>query len=150
MQNKKKVLFIGIYKILINLIFLSLGIIIVTFKCNSERVISFLMRSRIISFHEKVPEMLFHHINLPEFGFTCFLAALILLFSSSEIFFSIAMLLKKKWGAIGLFIMSCLWIPIGLFFMSKILVLPKTIGLLIDILIVILLVRITFYEKYFK
>ena len=69
----------------------------------------------------------------------------------SEIIFAIAMTKKKKWGLWGLFWTTLAWIPLEILFISRFLVVSKTLEIIINLILIWLLVDIIKrHEEYFE
>ena len=91
------------------------------------------------------------HIRDASSGLTCILAIALIVLSLADIIFIIALIYRRKWGAIGFFIISILWIPVEILFVSKFLVIPKTLSLIIELIIIYFLYKlITHPHGYFK
>ncbi|MFA5174068.1 MAG: hypothetical protein WC438_02710 [Candidatus Pacearchaeota archaeon] len=139
----------SIYKIIASLIRISFGIMFFYFSFNLPKIIS--------HFSEKpnkfiILNLIAGRIN-PEVSFKIMyiFALSLILVSILEIIFGISMLLKKRWGAVGLFITSILWIPVELIFISKFLIIHKTISIILNMIVLYLLYRIiTHPNGYFK
>jgi len=146
------IIFISVYKFLSAFIKLLIGGLILYFRGNPLNFILFIFKKEIL----EDPTDLFSgyllgHIAQPSVFLTIFLALALIIFSLSEMIFTINLFLQKKSGAIGLFVTSILWVPIEFLFISRFLLAPKTIGIVLDIVILILLFQMMAHSrKYFK
>ena len=134
---------VSIYKIVASLIRSYVAILIFAFDFNLFRVVQYVFNIR---YSEELKETLFYyimnHIEQASVYLTFILAISLLIMSLLDILFSIAMLYKKRFGAIGLFATSIAWVPIEILFISKFLLMSKTLVLLLDFLIIVFLFRI--------
>jgi hypothetical protein len=88
----------------------------------------------------------YFNTNVPK-GLIILFAVSLIAISLIELVFSTVLLLGKRYGAVGLFITSIFWIPVEILFVSKFLLLQKTLIIIIDILILLALARILFNHK---
>lgn len=142
---------ISAYKTLGGIARLSIGILILYFG-DILNLVNFAFKKEIL----EDPNDLFYsfllgRINQPSVFLTYILALSMIIFSLLEIIFAINLFLQKKSGAIGLFIISILWLPIEILFISKFLLAPRMINILFEVIILILLFQmITHSKKFFK
>jgi hypothetical protein len=143
---------ISTYKFLGAFIRLLIGILILSFRGNLHNFILFIFKKEILEDPTDLfSSYLLGHIAQSSAFLTFLLALALIIFSLLEIIFAINLFLQKKSGAMGLFVISILWIPIEFLFISKFLLAPKTIGLVLDIIILILLFQMIIHSrKYFK
>jgi hypothetical protein len=151
-KTKTVIYTIAAYKLLVNLIFGIFGVVILKFGCNLERLEEFILLSGLVNpetgifVRDIVP-----HVNVTHLGIACFFSVFLVFFAFLEIFFTIMMLKKKRWGAIGLSIVSSVWILLSFFFAKELLVFSTKIGLLVDISIISFLIYAVRETKdYFK
>jgi len=142
---------ISAYKLLGAFIRTLIGASILYFG-NIPKVVNFIFRKEVL---EDPNDLLFGfligHINQTTIMLTLILASSLIIFSILEILFVTGLLFRKKWGAVGLFIISLLWLPVEILFISRFLLAPRTINIILDIIILILLFQmITHSRKYFK
>jgi len=151
-MNKISPKIISIYKLAAASIRILIGILILQFGCNLHNLIRSVLRKELIENpNDLTYSFLLGHINQPSIFLTCILALSLIIFSILEIIFAINLLYQKKSGAIGLFIITLLWIPIEILFISKFLLAPKAISITLDIIILIALFKIMTHPKfYFK
>lgn len=145
------ILIISAYKTLGALTRTLIGILILYFG-DIISLVNFVFKKEVL----EDPNDLFYsfllgHINQPSTLLALILAFSMIIFSVLEITFVTGLLLRKKWGAMGLFIISILWIPVEILFISKFLLGPRIIGVILDIMILILLFQMIMHSrKYFK
>jgi len=151
-KTKAVIYAIAAYKVLVNLIFGILGIMILRFSCNLERLEEFIILSGLVNPENGIfIRDIIPHVNVTHFGIACFFSISLIVFAFLEIFFTIMMLKKKRWGAIGLSIVSSIWILLSFFFAEELLVFSTKIGVLVDITIISFLVYAVRETKdYFK
>jgi hypothetical protein len=153
MKTKYLAEIVSVYKLLASLLRVTLGILIFNFSNRIHRIIESIIQGRIAekkSFF--ILNYLVDRIN-PEVSIMLFkiLAIALITISLAEIIFSIALLSRKRYGGIGLFITSILWIPVEILFISKFLITSKTIIIILDIIIIVLLFKIIRNpHRYFK
>jgi uncharacterized membrane protein len=143
---------ISLYKLLGAIIRVCIGILILYFSGDIKEIIGFIFKREILEDQtDFIFSYLLNHIAQPSAYLAYVLAFSLIIFSLLEIVFAIGLLLRKEWGAVGLFIISVLWIPIEILFISKFLLTPKTISLVLDVIILVLLFKmITHSRRYFK
>ena len=148
MQRKIIIWIISIYKILASLLRVLAGSILLYFSCSIEQASLFLFRKELL---EDPADFLFRfltgHIMQASTSLTCILASALIVLSLADIFFIIALLYRRRWGAIGFFIVSILWVPIEILFVSRFLVIPKTLALIIDFIIIYFLYKLITHPK---
>lgn len=142
---------ISIYKLLAS----SMGILIGTlilYLGSVQNIIIFLFKKETLEDQNDLfYNFLLGHINQSSNSLILILAFTMIIFSILEIIFAIGLLLRKKWGAVGLFIVSSLWLPIEILFISKVFLTPKVINIVLNLIILILLFKmITHSREYFK
>jgi uncharacterized membrane protein len=143
MKIRTKILLVSAYKTITNLVRIILGLTIIYFGFDIHRALRSLF-SREIQVDPKdfIFSYLIGHINDVSYYLAAILAFSLIILSLAEIFFIIQLLRRKKWGAIGFLVISILWIPVELLFVSKFILVPRTITLIIEIIIIIFLFRI--------
>jgi hypothetical protein len=150
---KTEIWLIAAYKLLVNITFGTFGVIILCFGCNLERIAQCIIKSGLVK-----PEDGFFvshflpHVDVNDTLVACFFGAALILSAVIEIFFTIEMLYRKRWGAIGLSIASSLWILASLFFAKELLTYSGMFGLIIDLLIIAVLIHLVrkshgYFEK---
>jgi hypothetical protein len=149
---EKEIYFISAYKLFINTAGLILGFIILHFDCNFERIAQCIIDSRFVKSENGIfVNHILPHIDVNHTFLACFFGAALIFFSIIEIFFTIEMLRRKKWGAIGLSIASGIWILLSLFFARELLTFSGIFGLIIDLLIIAVLIYLVRKSKgYFE
>ncbi len=142
---------ISAYKLLGAFIRILIGILILYFG-SIPKLIQFIFKGEIIEDPTDIfSGFLLSHIAQNSASLTYILALSLIIFSLLEIVFAIGLLLRKKWGAMGLFIISILWLPVEILFISRFLLTPRTISIILDTIILILLFQmIAHSKKYFK
>ena len=134
---------VAIYKIITNLFRLILGIIIFSFKGDLSQLLSSLFSKELT---EDANDFLFNfisvHLNIPSTKLVLLLAFILVLFSSLEIIFAVTLFFRQRIGAIGLFVISLLWIPFEILFISKFLIFHKITTLILDIIVLVILFKI--------
>ncbi len=150
---EKEIWLIAVYKLLINITFGTFGIIILCFGCNFERIAQCIINSGLVKPDDGffVSHFL-PHVDMADTLVACFFGAALILSAVIEIFFTIEMLYRKRWAAIGLSIASSLWILASLFFAKELLTFSGIFGLIIDVLIIIVLIQLVrksqgYFEK---
>jgi hypothetical protein len=151
-KTKAVIYAIVAYKLLVNIIFGIFGIAILRFSCDLERLAEFIILSGMVKPENGIfVKDIVPHVNVTHFGIACFFSLCLIVFAFLEIFFTIMMLKKKRWGAIGLSIVSSIWILLSFFFARELLVFSTKIGLMVDIAIISFLVYAVRETKdYFK
>lgn len=143
MKKEYTLYLISIYKLVISITRLTIGFFILYFKGNLENLMSFLLRGQVLDITSSI-------IKQPVIYLAYILAWILIVYGIFEIVFATALIYRKKWGAIGLFIFSFLWIPVEILFVSKFLLVHEIIAILINIIILILLFRMIKHpKKYF-
>lgn len=146
-NDKIGVILLSIYKVIINFARLALGIAIVVFSFSYT---GFILANKNLIQRNNIVYAIARHIDFPSPGLAKILAFSLIILSLVELVFLIALILRKKWGAIGLFIMAIAWIPIELLFISKFLIVSRIISLAINLIIIFFLYRLITKSKYFK
>ena len=152
MREKYLVWIASGYKLAINILRVIFGLMIFSFGCNSQRVLEKLTSGEL---REDPNGFLVNyfigHVNTPPLFLTCSLASVLVVLSVFEIIFLIAVFRKRYWGALGFFIVSLTWLPVEILFISKFLLMPKLINLLINIVILGIFLKVILdRKKYFK
>jgi len=131
------------YKIITNLFRLILGIIILVFKCNISNMILFFSRKELA---EDSKDFFFNflsaHVHDAHVFLVFLLALVLIIFSSLEIAFSIELFMKRKRGAVGLFVVSPLWIPFEIMFISRFLLVHRITTIILDLIVLGVLLNI--------
>jgi uncharacterized membrane protein len=150
--KRGRIFLIAGYKLLAGALILLLGLLILYFNCDINQLDDFFIKEGIEDKpHDIFFSYLLDHLNpksafLNYFGTFC-----LILFGILEIFFSITLMRRKKWGAVGLFIVSFVWLFFALFFVSRFLVMSKEFSIGFDIIILFLLFDLIYSsKKYFK
>ncbi len=140
------------YKLIINTIRIIFGLLIFAFGCDSRRVLELLTSHEIAEDSSSfTSHFLINHINPASVIPTCSLALALVIISLLEIVFLVAIFRRKYYGAVGFFIVSLLWIPLEMFFISKFLLVSRLISLLINLVIILFFLKIILsHDKYFK
>jgi len=144
---KKEVLLVIVYKYIVNTLGFILGVILLCFRgdlialsrlFDGEHIAQLLinMDLRYYRFHMKEIDAL-----LIGFGI------LLVIFALLELVCTTALLYRKKWGAIGLIVVSALWLLIDIFFIIKIFTFTKFVFIIINILIIVFLVKLVHQLK---
>jgi uncharacterized membrane protein len=148
MKDKIIVFMISVYKFLINFLRISIGALLIYSGCDINRLFNTLFKEELI---EDSTDLIFYyltsHIKETSFSLTCFLALLIIFLSTLELFFIVAFIYRKKWGALGFFVISISWVPVELLFISRFLIMPKVLSLFIDFLIIVFLFKLLTHPK---
>jgi hypothetical protein len=150
---EKEIWLIAAYKLIVNITFGTFGIIILYFGCNLERIAQCIINSGLVKPENGLFVSHFlPHVDMADTLVTCFFGAALILSAVIEIFFTIEMLLRKRWAAIGLSIASSLWILASLFFAKELLTYSGIFGLIIDLLIIVVLIHLVrkshgYFEK---
>jgi len=152
MAKNYPAILISIYKIIGGILRIIMGSIILYFKADLYKALAFTFRRELL---EDPSDVLFYyisnHINYNFYILTYILAISLIILSILEIFFAIKLLQNDKSGAIGLAVISLLWIPLEILFLAKFLVVRRFLSLFINIIIIILLLwMIQHSRKYFK
>lgn len=145
------ILIISAYKLLGALTSILMGMLILYFGSIISLVNSVFKKEILEDPNDLFYSFLLGHINQSSKLLALILAFSLIIFSVLEITFVAGLLLRKKWGAIGLFIISVLWVPVEILFISKFLLGPRIIGVILDIIILILLFQMIMHSrKYFR
>lgn len=130
------------YKIIVASIRIILGVLILQFRGNLKELALFLFNRKL----KEEPHILFklvnNIINAEPINLALVLAFTLIIFSIIELIFSIGLLYRKKSSVIGLFVISLLWIPVEILFISKFLFIHKVTALIINLLISAALLKI--------
>lgn len=141
---------LSVYKILMNLARITIGIAIFIFSCSYSKFIWFLIEHNLVPDNHLVNNVL-RCIEFPSHRLAYFLALCLIVFSLIELVFIVSLLLRKKWGAVGMFILAIVWTFVEILFVSKFLVTSKLIATAINIVIMYFLYRLlTNPQGYFK
>jgi len=131
---------IAISKITLSAIRIFLGVIIIIMKFSLGEVNQFLFNRY---FEGTTGHYLFNyfqqHIIAAPVSFTAILAFSLIIISSVELVYSFALLHHHKIGAKGLFVISILWIPVELLFLSQFFILSKVSSIIINVVLLGLL-----------
>lgn len=143
-------LIIAGYKIVISFVRFFLGLMIILLGYNLKLGIDSLFNHP----HEHTRTLFYylsyHIIQAPEV-LTAILAFSLITISLLEIVFGAGIILRKRWGAIGIFWTCLAWVPVEILFISKFWLIPKFLGFVIDILILVALFHLlTKSRDYFK
>ncbi len=143
---------IAIYKFVEDFIRYLLGVFLVIFNFSLNKITLYFFRKELI---QDPNDFFFNfitaHIRQVSIPLTKFLAIFLIIFSLLEISFLIGLLFRKKWGAIGFFIMQFLWVPIDLLIVSRFLLFSKIITITLEVIIVWFMIRLLTSPKgYFK
>lgn len=146
---KIEVFGISIYKFVINCIRILLGSAILLFGLDLQNVIHYLFLQKGLPINGML-EKLFMSFYFPSKSLTLILALSLIIFSLIELVFIIAMLYRRKWGAIGIFALGIVWTLIEILFVSKFLLTSKILSMVINVIILYLLYKIITSHGYFK
>ena len=138
------------YKMSLSIIRIIIGLLIVILGFNLSRVIDFLFES-----DHGIRETLFYyftsHLIVASKTLTIILALALIIISCLELIFGIALTKKKKWGAWGLFWTTLAWIPLEILFVSRFLVISKTLSIIVNLVMIGLIVNILRnHSEYFR
>jgi hypothetical protein len=149
---EKEIWLIAVYKLIVNITFGTFGIIILHFRCDLERIAQCIINSGFVKPENGLfVSHILPRVDMSDTLITCFFGAALILSAVIEIFFTIEMLLRKRWAAIGLSIASSLWILASLFFARELLTYSGIFGLIIDLLIIAVLIHLVRKSKgYFE
>lgn len=151
MIRKEAILVVFIYKLITNLIRISFALFIFNFNCSISSLVDYVSSMRCFSPTGFTVHFLNSHIANASPQLTFILGFSLLFLSAIDLFFVIAFIFRKRWGAIGFFILAILWVPIELLFVSKFLLISNILTIIIDIVILVFLYRlITHPDHYFK
>jgi hypothetical protein len=152
MENDIIIETISVYKIIVNSLRIVAGIVLLLFVENPIGILGFLLRGNFLEYSRAMFfDFILRHIHYNSAFLTYTIALSLIILSSVELVFIIALLYRKRWGAVGFFIITLLWIPIEIIFLSRFLIFSRTISLLIDALILVLLFKLlTHSKKYFR
>lgn len=148
-QDRIGVDVLSVYKLLINFARIIVGILIFIFGCSYTNFILFLADKNII----QSSDILYYVLSLIDFpsqAMASFLGVCLIGLSIIEIVFVIALLYRKRWGALGIFSLAIVWTFIEIIFVSKFMVTSKMIAMGINILIIFFLYRLITKSNYFK
>jgi uncharacterized membrane protein (DUF2068 family) len=148
-NDKVGVGILSVYKLSINLARIILGSLILFFGCSYTNFIWFLAEKKVIQSNYLISSLM-KIIDFPSQKLACFLAISLILFSLIELVFVFALMLKRKWGALGMFILAIIWTFLEILFVSKFLVTSKITGLIINAIIMIYLYKLITKSDYFK
>ncbi len=151
-EEKTTAIIISIYKIFMNIFRIALGTTILIFGANTQRLIEFFSLKELVEDpRDIIAHTLTNHVRTTSFTLTLIFALILIILSLAELSTIFALIYRKKWGAIGLFVISILWFPVEILFFSKFLAINRILSFAINIVILIFLYRlIRSNGKYFK
>jgi len=142
---------ISIYKFLDDLFRFFLGTLLIIFNFDLRELTEFLSRKVTENHLEIFFNFLTGHIRDTPLHISQFLSLSLIAFSILEVIFLISLLSRKRWGAIGLFCMQFVWVPIDLLIISKLFLLSKIItGVLWAIILGFMIKLLISPKGYFK
>ena len=148
MRNEIIAKAISVYKLSINILRIILGALIIKFNFDIPIGINTITE---LSKYHPVITYLGGCIKGSSFLLTLILTLTLIIFSIMDLIFILGLINRKRWGAIGLFINSFLWIPVEILFISKFLVAPELIMIILNIIIIYALYHLLKSSKhYFK
>ena len=152
MTNKSIISIISIYKLTTSYLRIIAGVFLFYFGLSIANAGKIIFRRELVQDPtDFLAHFLMIHIRNASPILTGILASSLIVLSLLDIFFIFAIALRKRWGVIGLFIVSISWIPIEVLFISRFLIISRTLGIIIDLIIIYLLYRIITHPKgYFK
>lgn len=149
--QKDMIVGISIYKFFDDLIRCFLGLLLVIFNFDLRELTEFLSRKVTENHLEILFNFLNGHIRPIALHTSQFLAISLILLSVSEVLFLTGLLARKKWGAIGMFIMQFVWVPIDLLIVSKLFLFSKIIMVTLWLIILGFMIKLLISPKgYFK
>jgi len=139
MDFKEGLLLTVLYKLAAGIMRLIFGIVLLCFG-DLHRLLFFLFGRELL---EDPHDFLFNlatlHIKDVSSGMVILFSYFLIIYSIFEIFFSIGLYFRKRWAVIGLVLILGVGILFDLFFVSKILILSKFVGVFVDLVIVFFL-----------
>lgn len=144
MNKDYSILLIATYKLCVNTGRIILGFLIFLAGCNLHNLLQFFFSRKIAQklVHDSFFNLINTHLSNPGVHLVCLLAIILIVFSTIEIGLTIGLLHKKRKTVIGLLIMSILWIPVELLFITKFLLIHEIITITLDLIIIFALYRI--------
>jgi hypothetical protein len=136
---------ISVYKIIASVFRIFLGVFVLEFGWSPY----FFIPNRITRLDPQFfSNYIFSHFNTNIQNELILIFALsLIIISIAEIIFGVILYMKSRAGAIGLFATSILWVPIEILFISKFLVIQRTLMIILDILILAGLIEIIISRK---
>ena len=149
---RKEIIVIIIYKSIEDFFRYAFGILLIVFNFSLQQLTFNLFKKELAEDHFVFFfRLVVNHTQQPPIYLVKILAVLLILFSLLEISFLIGLLLRRKWGAIGLFCMQFLWMPVDFLIISKFLLFSKVITIILEGVIIGFIVKLLISPKgYFK
>ena len=142
MKDKSLLIGISIYKTIVNVFRIILGIFIIVFGFNMRSIINLLLeRDLSENYRGWMVSYLGLHLKEASHFYTIILALSLIILSLIELYFVYGTAKGKVWGIKGLIVTSILWVPVEFLFISKFLVTRKTIGFIINLIVLGLLIK---------
>jgi hypothetical protein len=140
-KEKLGVIIISVYKFLINLARIIAGSIILIAGGKFSNIAEFLLNTGIIA-KSDIIKFLASHLTFPSQRLTIIFAATLVLLSYIEILFVLALLSRRRFGAVGIIILSVIWTLMEIVFISRFIIASELIIFLINLVIVFMLIRL--------
>ncbi len=149
---KKEVILITIYKSVEDFLRYLLGIFLILFGFNlSQLTFSLFSKELAEDPNDFFSNLVINHTQQPSLFITKILVIALILFSLLEISFMIGLILRRKWGGIGFFCMQFLWVPVDLLIVSKFLLFPRIVTIILQVIIIGFMIKLLISPKgYFK
>lgn len=149
--QKDMIVGISIYKFIDDLSRCFLGLLLIIFNFDLRKLTEFLSRKVTENHLEMFFNFLTGHIRPIALHISQFLAVSLIFLSVLEVSFLIGLLSRKKWGAIGLFCMQFVWVPIDLLIVSRLFLFSKIIMVILWVIILGFMIKLLISPKgYFK
>jgi len=149
---RKEVIIITIYKSAEDFIRYLFGVLLIVFNFNLFKLTFNIFKKELAEDpNDFWFNLVIRHTQQPPIYIAKILAILLIFFSLLEISFLIGLILRRKWGGIGFFIMQFLWVPLDLLIISRFLLFSKIITITLEIIIIGFMIRLLISPKgYFK
>jgi len=149
---RKEVIIITIYKSADDFLRYFFGVLLILFNFNLSKLTFNLFKKELAEDpNDFWFNLVIRHTQQPPIYVAKILAFLLIFFSLLEISFLIGLILRKRWGGIGFFIMQFLWVPIDLLIISRFLLFSKIITITMEVIIIGFIIRLLISPKgYFK
>ncbi len=149
---RKEVILIAIYKSIEDFIRYAFGVLLIAFNFNLSQLTLYLFKKELAHDpNDFLFNLIIQHTQQPSMYVARTLSILLIFFSLLEISFLIALILRRKWGAIGFFIMQFAWVPIDIILVSKLFLFSKIVTITLEVVIIGFMIRLLVSPKgYFK
>ncbi len=128
------------YKFTAGLIRLILGFLVLYFR-DLHKLLFFIFGRELLHDPEDfLFNILTSHIKEVPREFLLFFAIFLISYSVIEIYFAVELAYRKRWAAIGMVVILAIGVLFDLFFVSRILVLSRVIGIIFDLIIAAFLI----------